>query len=503
MQRISHNLASRLVGSAVALVIVACGEPIVQPGFQEETSLTATDSAVVLAALANRGQASGPQLVGGVLGDAMVMSAAADSFEVRLVERDCASPTNTVTVVSPVILELSTTMCQEAAPSPSPPPPPPCVPLPPPFPNQCPPDPPPPPEPDTTTTSWTLVGPFSAGSGIVLDFETGVEGATGAMQITGSFPQWTATFEDGFDSDFNDFVLQVTAFLPPGTDSLVVAIELSRTEVTPVLDRLFNASTQFWSEPAALQRNDTVQVTITARLEPSGVPASGASFALSTEGVGGTGGHVHTSDPRPPGNLFELGDSIFIKQVVTDQLSGTLASDGSWTGVLRSSGLSGLESLSVTVTADGVSADAADTLTVRWPGLVAMPRNGTDYTFTGQVPANSPGQRHGNINHFVHSAFPAELIDFFSAVRAAEPTQPLFGITDISLEWGGLHDVDTSPWRNPHKRHRIGLNADIGFSSIPKAVHRTTFVSICDDRPSLNCEDHGNHFHVTFQGGSP
>lgn len=35
----------------------------------------------------------------------------------------------------------------------------------------------------------------------------------------------------------------------------------------------------------------------------------------------------------------------------------------------------------------------------------------------------------------------------------------------MSLEYGGLFDFENN-WATPHRSHRIGINADIGFSGI-------------------------------------
>ena len=31
------------------------------------------------------------------------------------------------------------------------------------------------------------------------------------LRVTGAYPSWTVSFEDGYDTDFNDIVLTVTA----------------------------------------------------------------------------------------------------------------------------------------------------------------------------------------------------------------------------------------------------------------------------------------------------
>ena len=138
---------------------------------------TDADSALVRSSLSEGTTAAAVQ------SDPMVLESDIEGFTITLENRECASPTNTVSVVSPVTGLLSTTMCQEPI-----------------------------------GTPWSFSGPFTAGSAIVLDFQSGVSGATGAMIVTGAFPEWTVTFEDGFDADFNDFVLSVVAVTEPGLD---------------------------------------------------------------------------------------------------------------------------------------------------------------------------------------------------------------------------------------------------------------------------------------------
>lgn len=53
--------------------------------------------------------------------------------------------------------------------------------------------------------------PGAAGTVIAFSFHSGFTGSPGQIQVTGGYPTWTISFEDGFDSDFNDIVLGLTA----------------------------------------------------------------------------------------------------------------------------------------------------------------------------------------------------------------------------------------------------------------------------------------------------
>lgn len=59
--------------------------------------------------------------------------------------------------------------------------------------------------------TWTINGPFAAGTALNVEIVSTQLQRPPSLQATGQYPQWTLTFEDGGDSDFNDVVLTVTA----------------------------------------------------------------------------------------------------------------------------------------------------------------------------------------------------------------------------------------------------------------------------------------------------
>ena len=66
----------------------------------------------------------------------------------------------------------------------------------------------------TPGTVWAFDddgAPFPAGTEIDMEFTSDQFANPPAIRVNGTYPQWTINFEDGFDQDFNDVVLQVTA----------------------------------------------------------------------------------------------------------------------------------------------------------------------------------------------------------------------------------------------------------------------------------------------------
>lgn len=65
-------------------------------------------------------------------------------------------------------------------------------------------------------------------------------------------------------------------------------------------------------------------------------------------------------------------------------------------------------------------------------------------------------------NHWGTTSFLAKLRGAATLyyLRYAEQSSPLLAVNDISLETGGLFDVNAN-WTRPHAEHRIGVVADL------------------------------------------
>jgi|GEM_PF-2956434 len=64
-------------------------------------------------------------------------------------------------------------------------------------------------------TQLVFAGPFAAGTDIAAEMVAPLLASPPRLQVTGEYPEWTLTYEDGADADFNDMILTLTA-LPTG-----------------------------------------------------------------------------------------------------------------------------------------------------------------------------------------------------------------------------------------------------------------------------------------------
>jgi len=311
-------------------------------------------------------------------------------------------------------------------------------------------------------------------------------------------------------------------FLVPGTppDTLAVELTLVRDSVGPVMAPLFDAVTQVAESlrpRRRAERTDTVRVHVRARFLPSGLPAVGASMRLISAPMLLSGGHGHFGFlNRPGGTFFNPGEDVDVPDAgVRGQVRLTLPASGDTVLVYRTSGISGREQLAVQVT-DGLQSQGQDrTVVVRWPGLVAMARQGTQHEFKDQDP-NIATQRHGNVNHWVEAGFRDRVLDAFRRYFEAvpEPRFPLpapgggtdtrFVVTEASLEWGGLFDVaEVAPWRNPHRTHRKGLDVDVRSTTM-NAARQEDFERacvgariLCSREPNPSVPNNPPHYHLS------
>ena len=97
-------------------------------------------------------------------------------FTITLVSTSCLAPGNTILLISPESDELTDDACYEGA-----------------------------------GKTWEYNDAYEAAT--QLDFRIVSAQAPNPPRFlaSGSYPNWTLTFEDGYDTDFDDIVLQVTA----------------------------------------------------------------------------------------------------------------------------------------------------------------------------------------------------------------------------------------------------------------------------------------------------
>ena len=101
-------------------------------------------------------------------------------FEVTLLSHSCAAHDNEIHVTAPESERLTDDACYEEV-----------------------------------NRVWEFDGPYPAGTVLNFRIDSFEQLNPPSFVSSGAYPEWTLTFEDGGDSDFNDIVLQVTATPAP------------------------------------------------------------------------------------------------------------------------------------------------------------------------------------------------------------------------------------------------------------------------------------------------
>jgi hypothetical protein len=97
-------------------------------------------------------------------------------------------------------------------------------------------------------------------------------------------------------------------------------------------------------------------------------------------------------------------------------------------------------------------------------------------------------------NHYGTLRTVVALRDIGDAWVQLYPNYPV-GINDMSLEWGGLFDLDSS-WAPPHKTHRRGENVDVRIRD-KNEEQQFQLRKIITKEGVCSVSRHGNHFHLT------
>ena len=126
--------------------------------------------------------------------------------------------------------------------------------------------------------------------------------------------------------------------------------------------------------------------------------------------------------------------------------------------------------------------------------LVGAPNNHAGTNDPCRSPA--PTSRHFE-NHFGRPLL--ILVVEGIAHRMFRETGILLRVNDMSLQFGGLFDIDND-WRTPHRGHRVGVNADVGFTGIRNGVcvsyNRARLLEAIVENARRAPLIEGNHFHV-------
>ncbi len=225
----------------------------------------------------------------------------------------------------------------------------------------------------------------------------------------------------------------VTAFVNGVKQVDTVIVSVPRVKITPQTLTM---------RPSTLTQvvKDTSKQTITASVLGIAGALPYMSINLTLSAFEGTAGHAHTGS-KPKGKFLPSGATT---------LTLNTGSAGVATVTYMAPDPSGPVKLTGASPTYAATSDSVE-IQVKYGGLVEL-NPGEAYLLTGDLP---PHPR----NHFgtpEHIARLKTLADFFFAKFAARPT-----FNDTSLELGGLYDVGTTPWTDPHKGHRSGRHTDL------------------------------------------
>ncbi len=146
------------VAALFAVLVAACSSTSSQPDPPAVTTLTCQDSAS-----------------GGLVGCTLDLQDST-GFHVTLVSHDCYAKGNTIRLTLPIDSILTADGCHEVV-----------------------------------GQVWDFPGPFTPGTKVGMEVVSSVGGDPPSLLITGAYPTWTATFEDGYDADFNDLIMTISA----------------------------------------------------------------------------------------------------------------------------------------------------------------------------------------------------------------------------------------------------------------------------------------------------
>ena len=210
----------------------------------------------------------------------------------------------------------------------------------------------------------------------------------------------------------------------------------------------------------------------TVRLTRAGQPVPNHQFRLTTDYVDGSGGHDHLV-PRRTDSRENYGHFILVRTGGHHErpYEGQTQADGQERFDYVASIWGDLMKISVESVVNRLLKDSV-TVAERVPGLIGL-GPGQHYELVG-APHNHAGTndpcRHApptsqhSRNHFGTAALISAIQNIAASYDSLDPGVRL-RINDMSLPLGGLFDFENS-WQVPHREHRVGRNADIGFSGI-------------------------------------
>jgi len=142
-------------------------------------------------------------------------------------------------------------------------------------------------------------------------------------------------------------------------------------------------------------------------------------------------------------------------------------------------------------------------MSVRVPGLGSL-GGGLNYVLVGTPDANDACRPvpPASIHYQTHNGSPKlnravrKIADEYAYLYPGIKLR----VNDMSLKFGGVLDVNNN-WRQPHKTHRKGTNADIGFNGLDEnnrcvELNQIKLLEIIRAQTNRKPYEHSNHYHI-------
>jgi hypothetical protein len=208
-------------------------------------------------------------------------------------------------------------------------------------------------------------------------------------------------------------------------------------------------------------------------------------------------GHAHAASP--PQSLWGSIGNGGVEDTCEIVIDASSNGEGECTLPYQASRVAGPVKLVGTV--DGETAEDEKTIDVQIPGLVPL-QGSSLYFLTGNT--SPQGMRHPDNHH----ARPSTIVIMQKiALLFFQATNARLGVNDMSIEWGGIFDIDGN-WSPPHCTHRDGVDADIDRAWLDASGNPIQTVNCSSDvdldaavrkaGARLFCEVAGMYKHIDF-----
>jgi hypothetical protein len=245
--------------------------------------------------------------------------------------------------------------------------------------------------------------------------------------------------------------------------------------------------------------------SITIEIRRNEIPLTGKEILVTASFLSGSGGHDHDNAHE----ILQNGTFTDVNSGNSNAGNIDIISNSEGKNYIRyqSPEYSGKMIISAITVIEDKNYTVSDTIDIRVPGLIEL-QPGPNYELVGTPDNHSgtndpcrtdpPASEHYK-NHYATQDMIDAIENIASSYNSLHNSVRL-RINDISLEWGGLFDIDND-FQNGHLEHRIGKQADISKRGIDlngecldiKNIILVQLIRKYTDNTHYN---HSSHYHI-------